>query len=161
MMDLSPILQPYRGDRQDRATVRVFTSGLIDRYVSAVSLNPAPEAGGPLISIDQVARMEVDMLKGLTWHYVIEGRSLTAQRFGQRSLVRSLFTILCDAATSKNDRHVFPELYQDALKVAATDEQVVRVVADLISSMAESHLIGMHQRLTGSSLGSAMDPIVP
>jgi dGTPase len=161
VMKISPTLEPYRGRSKDRGLLRNFTSSLIDRYVSAVSLDPMANTDRSLV-IDDAIRAEVAALKGLTWHYVIDSRSLTAQRFGQRSLVRSLFNILCNAAKSENDWHVFPEFYQEALADAASEnEKVVRVVADLISSMAESQLIAMHQRLTGSSLGSAMDPIVP
>jgi dGTP triphosphohydrolase len=113
------------------------------------------------LSIDDTIRAEVTVLKGLTWHYVIDSRSLTAQRFGQRSLVRSLFAILCDAASSKGDWHVFPEIYQEALELVHPEQdQVLRIVADVIASMTEPQLIGLHQRLTGSSLGSALDPIV-
>lgn len=160
VMDLSPILEPYRGKREDRARIRSFTSSLIDRYVNAVSLS-TDESDSPL-RIDEGARLEVAMLKGLTWHYVIESRSLTAQRFGQRSLVQSLFAILCNAANSESDWHVFPDMSQDLLASAqGSDEQTVRVVADVIASMAESQLIELHQRLTGHVLGSAMDPIIP
>lgn len=123
VMEFSPILEPYRGKREDRARIRGFTSSLIDRYVSAVTLNPTPGAGNSLV-INEDARMEVTVLKGLTWHYVIESRSLTAQRFGQRSLVRSLFKILCDAASSKEDWHVFPEIYQDALWILSSRSAV-------------------------------------
>jgi dGTPase len=160
VMSFSPIFEPYQGKREDRARVRSFTSGLIDRYVSAVALNPAGDSARPLI-VDERARMEVTMLKSLTWHYVIESRSLTAQRFGQRALIRSLFDILCNAASSADDWHVFPEFYQDALADArGDDERIARAVADLISSMAETQLIGLHQRISGNSLGSALDPII-
>jgi len=36
----------------------------------------------------------------------------------------------------------------------------VRAVADYISSMTESQVVDLHHRLTGISLGSALDPIV-
>lgn len=160
VMEFSPVLEPYRGKRTDRARLRSFTSSLIDRYVSAVSLNSTPGSGNPLV-IDDGLRTEVAVLKGLTWHYAIESRSLTAQRFGQRALVRSLFTILGDAANSRDDWHVFPENFQESLTlVYPNNEQQLRIVADVISSMTEQQLIGLHQRLTGASLGSALDPIV-
>lgn len=155
----SPILEPYRGRREDRARLRSFTSGLIDRYVGAVSLGESTDDDSGLL-IDRGARLEVAMLKGLTWHYVIESHSLTTQRFCQRALIRSLFSVLADAAAAPADRHVFPELHQEMLRTAAADAQVVRLVADLISSMSESQAVEMHHRLTGLSLGSAMDPII-
>ncbi len=160
VMGFSPVLEPYRGRREDRARLRSFASSLIDRYVCAVTLNPTPESGNPLL-VDEGLRTEVAVLKGLTWHYVIESRSLTTQRFGQRALVRSLFTILGNAASSRDSWHIFPENFQESLALVHPDNELqLRIVADAISSMTEQQLIGLHQRLTGASLGSALDPVV-
>ncbi|HEV2109596.1 MAG TPA: dNTP triphosphohydrolase, partial [Thermomicrobiales bacterium] len=100
LMDSAPMAMPYRGSRSDRAIIRSFTSGLIDRYVTAVSLTDPAGDGSPL-RIEPIARMEVSMLKALTWYYVIESRSLVAQRFGQRRLIRALFGIFLDASASR------------------------------------------------------------
>jgi dGTP triphosphohydrolase len=40
------------------------------------------------------------------------------------------------------------------------DALITRTVADFISSMTESQVIDLHHRLTGISLGAALDPIV-
>ena len=98
------------------------------------------------------------MLKLLAWCYVIESPSLVTQRFGQRALVSSLFKTYMQAADSKIDMAIFPSLYREPLEDAAGDVRLIkRIVADLISSMSESQVVAIHQRLTGQSLGSAMD----
>ena len=160
LMDRAPMTMPFRGSRADRATIRGYTSGLIDRYVTAISLTDPGDGGSPL-RIDPVARLEVTMLKALTWYYVIESRSLVAQRFGQRRLIRALFAILLDAAVSKEDWHVFPAIYQELLADADDDADRVRLVADLIASMSEAHVTTLYQRLTGLTAGSAIDPVLP
>lgn len=160
LMDSAPMAMPYRGSRSDRAIIRSFTSGLIDRYVTAVSLADPAGEGSPL-RIEPIARMEVSMLKALTWYYVIESRSLVAQRFGQRRLIRALFGIFLDASASRRDWHIFPAIYQELLETSHDDAGRIRLVADLIASMSEAHVTGIYQRLTGLTSGSVTDPVLP
>ncbi|HET8524715.1 MAG TPA: hypothetical protein VFL82_15905, partial [Thermomicrobiales bacterium] len=159
IMEFSPVFGPYRGTHEDRARLRSFTSSLVDRYIKAVSLSSSGDSKSS-IRVDPEARMEVIMLKGLTWQYVIESRALLTQRYGHKKLIASLFHTLCDAGVSAKDQRVFPEFFREMLGTQPQESQVVRVVADLISSMTESQILEMHHRLTGISLGAALDPIV-
>lgn len=156
LMALNVASSPYRGSRFDRAGLRIFTSKLVDRYISAVSVGT--ELDHPL-DIDFNAKMEVAILKRLTWHYVIESPALIAQRYGQRQLIQSLFSTLTHATENEDDWHIFPMFYQELLQ-ETKQEHRVRIVADLISSMSERQVIEVHHRLTGLSLGSALDPIL-
>lgn len=160
LMDTVPMTMPFRGTRIDRATIRGYTSGLIDRYITAVSLADPVDRGSPL-QIDPIARMEVWMLKALTRYYVIESRSLVAQRFGQRRLIRALFDILLHASSKEGDWHIFPIIYQEMLAESDDDSSRVRLVADLIASMSEAHVAALYQRLTGVITGSVTDPVLP
>jgi dGTPase len=148
---------PYRGRRSDRAWLRGMTSELIGRLVQhSVSLR-IDERGLQLV-IEPDLVDEIRMLKLLAWCYVIESPSLVTQRFGQRALITSLFKTYVEAAHSKKDATIFPSLFQDALEITDGDiKQIKRIVADLIASMSEAQVVAIHQRLTGQSLGSAMD----
>jgi dGTPase len=159
IMAVFPLTEPYAGNHEHRARLRSFTSWLIDRYVRATSLARDGNAASAL-SIIPTAKMEVAVLKALTWHYVIQSPALISQRYGQRQLISSLFGILFEAAQSPRDRRVFPEFYREQIGDAPDDATIVRTVADLISSMTESQVVEMHHRLTGISLGGALDPIV-
>ncbi|MDQ3043951.1 MAG: dNTP triphosphohydrolase [Chloroflexota bacterium] len=160
MIQISPIFEPYRGSHEGRARLRSFTSSLVDRYIKAVTLSGAA-GGSAVFVVDPEARMEVAMLKGLTWQYVIESRALITQRYGHKRLIKSLFQILCEAGSREKDRRIFPEFYQELLGGKPDDATIVRTVADLIASMTESRVIEMHHRLTGVSLGGSLDPILP
>jgi dGTPase len=155
---VAPIPDPYVGNRQDRALLRTVTSHLIDGYVNAVTLESNQD--GLTLRIDPEALMEVTLLKGITWHYVIESRALLAQRYGQKNLINALFMTLCDAASTTNDRLIFPEFFRELMGSSPDDALITRTVADFISSMTESQVIDLHHRLTGISLGAALDPIV-
>lgn len=159
ILTISPIIGPYLGNHESRARLRSFTSSLVDRYVKDVVLD-VDDSGTVALDIDQEFRMEVAMLKGLTWQYVIESRALITQRYGHRSLIESLFKTLCEAGSSEKDRRIFPEFYRERLGTSPSDALVVRVVADVIASLTESQVVDLHHRLTGIALGGVLDPIV-
>jgi dGTPase len=151
------LAEPYRGSRMDRAALRSLTSQLIGKYVGG-SVSLAVSDGRVSMTIAPEMEYEVRILKALTWFYVIERPSLVAQRYGQRTLIRSLFRTFCEAAGSRKSWSIFSDFYRDEVEQANGDtRQIKRIVADLIASMSESQVIATHQRLTGQSLGSAMD----
>ncbi|MFN8665498.1 MAG: dNTP triphosphohydrolase [Thermomicrobiales bacterium] len=147
---------PFAGSRLDRASLSSFTSSLIGRYINAVVITRA-EDGVPVVSIDPVKQREVQLLNGLTWYYVINSPALMSQRFGQRSLIRTLFGTLREAAASPSDVHIFPPFYREMLEAAESEEERLRVVTDYIASMSEGEVIEIHQRLNGQSLGSGLE----
>jgi dGTPase len=158
-MKLAAFEGPYAGTQKERVLLRNFTSELINKYMNAMSFT-GDGWGEQAITIDPAAKLEVETLKGLTWYYVIDGQSLASQRFGQRSVIRSLFEIYATAAfSSKNNKkewRVFPDFFREKLEAAESDEEKLRVVADVIASMSEAQALETHQRLTGLSLGSAL-----
>ena len=153
----SPIQEPYSGRKVDRYRLRMFTSSLVSRYVDAVTIDPTSKE----LRIPRAARMEVAIFKGLTWQYVIESRALIGQRYGHRTVIRSLFSIICEAGASTRDRRILPEFYRELLDSDPTDKDIARIAADLIASMTEAHVIVLHHRLTGISMGASLDPILP
>jgi len=148
------------------AKLRNFTSALVNRYVLSVALSESPAEVGSLI-VKRESELEAAMLNGLTWQYVIESRPLSNQRFGERQIITSLFRIFHAAVGTQDhhdDRSIFPEYYREMLEDAGpnvTDEDAVRIVIDLISSLTEAHALETYLRLTGISRGSIMDPAIP
>jgi dGTPase len=91
---------------------------------------------------------------------VINAPALATQQYGQRKLIEDLFEILADAASTP-DFGVFPPRFRELLESGTSDREISRVVADYISGMTEREAIELHQRLTGASLGSVLDPFSP
>ena len=159
LLGFVPVTEPYQGSREDQARSRSLVSTLVHRYVTSVSID---DDG---LAIDPLLRAEVNLLKGVTWHYVIDSRALVTQRYGHTQLIRSLFNVLADAGAEARPRHeasrIFPVFFQQMVKDAGfADATIVRAVADYIASMTESQVVELHHRLTGISLGSALDPTV-
>jgi dGTPase len=151
----------YRGDRLAKATLRSLTSILIDRFVSSVAFD---EATARIRVPDEIA-VQVDLLKGVTRHYVMQSRALITTRYGYGTIIAGLYRMLLDAATSSrraiNDNlGILPDFYQERVLNAESDAEVARTVADTIASLTEAQAIGLYQRLTGESLGAVLDPIL-
>ena len=151
------VLAPFRGTRSDRASLRTLTSQLINRYITG-SLRLHEVKSEVRLAIDPELQQQVQVLMALTRFYVIDSPSLVSQRYGQRTLITNLFETFGNAAATRSDRYVFPAYYQEALEYANNEtRKIKRIVADLIASMSESQVVAIHQRLSGQSLGSAMD----
>ncbi len=154
--------RPFTGIREQRADLRSLTASLINRYVTdAVKLSDSGSTSAQATIIAPEYEMEVRILKELTWEYVINNPALATQQYGQSRLVSDLFEILTDAA-SDSDFSVFPPRFSEHLEeTEASERHVIRTVADYISGMTERQAIELHQRLTGASLGSVLDPFSP
>ena len=160
-----PLTRPYSGIREQRASLRSLTAWLIRRYVTdAISLKEPEGSGQRCVTITPEFMTEVKLLKQLTWEYVINAPGLTTQQYGQRKLIEDLFEIL-NNAISKSELGVFPPRFRELLEdtprssgSGAPSRDVSRVISDYISGMTERQAIELHQRLTGASLGSVLDP---
>jgi dGTPase len=135
-------------------------SRLINDYIQAAEL--ADTDSGVRVKFDPDMRADVEMLKQLTWRYVILNPALTTQQYGQRRVIRELFTVFMEAAHS-DAWTMFPPRYEEELRQIEQegtdkDREKTRMVVDLIASMTEQQALKMHQRLVGTSLGSILDP---
>lgn len=162
-----PLDAPYRGGKAERSALRTFTAGLIGRYVKNTRLQePSASDSNPLM-IPPGYKKEVKILKELTWHYVINNPALATQQFGQRQVIEELFRIFHDAVKDSRHRHILPHGYlEQVIETEETfpdgqerEQQITRIILDLISSMTERHALILHRRLTGISFGSALDMI--
>jgi dGTPase len=154
-----PITGAYNGSSEHRASLRNFTGTLIGRYIGATTIQQVD--GQPKLIIDPDLRLEVFMLKELTWTYVIEAASLAAQQYGQQKLIGELFDIYSDAAQHGEKWSIFPTFYRERLQNNKGNEaELLRIPVDLIASMTESQAIAMHRRLIGQSHGSGLDDIL-
>lgn len=168
----APVGGPYSGTREQRAALRTLTSSLVGRYVRAIRLHVPRDESEDRVSVHEEQRLEVKLLKELTWHYVIRNPALAAQQYGQRQVVRDLFGIFLEGSTALPtdwQRNVLPRGFSDVL--ANLEEQSgesrplsndvrVRVAADAVAALTDQQALDMHRRLTGHDPRSVFDPIV-
>jgi dGTPase len=165
LFDFVPVTEPYTGTRQQRASLRSLTAGLISRYISAIKLREPSGLKERRVKIREQAAIELFICKQLTWYYVIDNLALATQQHGQRHIIRELYTIFREASEAK-DWDIFPIRYREQLDQLERDgkyeqkEERIRIVADLIAGMTEQQAVAMYQRLTGNSFGTVLDAIV-
>jgi dGTPase len=157
--------KPYEGTGEQRTAIRAFTSSLIGRYVRATSLDFDQGAGRWELRVASHARLEVSLLKELTWRYVIERPALAAQQHGQRAIIRYVYNVFMDAAARPKSMSILPlrtaEQVRSAMATGSdTPALRARFVMDAICAMTEDEVLRLYARLTGHSMGSVRDSII-
>lgn len=156
-----------------------MTSILIDRYIDVIELNPDALNNRELRKIrfkpEHYGRMmEIHLLKGITWRYVIHNRSLSMQQHGKKRIICDLFEMFFKAIDSDDEeaKYILPEDYQIRLNEILDDMQTyepdeekrtqqakARLVADIVSSFNDNEAMLVHKRLTGFEPGSFLQKL--
>ncbi len=162
-----PIQQQYHGTREQQGRLRGFVSALIGRYVTRTEINEAAigSPDEPPLKIPPEIHLEVKILKDLTRYYVINNRSLATQQEGEAHVIKGLFQLYFDASAENKESSILPIDFQELLsaEIKTAHDEInekdlrARIVADMISSMTDDEALRMYQRLTGISLGSALE----
>ena len=164
LINFLPICEPYNGSTDQRANLRNVTSTLIGRYMNAIKLNKSAKSNQPRVIIADWAVTEVNILKELTWHYVINDPALANQQCGYRRVIRELFQTFLEATEHEEHWKMFPigsrELLEELKNPHQKKAERVRIVVDLIAGLSEQQALEMYQRLTGISFGSMLRAIV-
>jgi dGTPase len=167
--ELGGISQSFDGSRNARVKVKDVSSELIERYAGEsgpdIELQNPTTGSERYLKVDPQLRKEVSVLKFMLVHYVLENPAVKAQRRGQRKVVEQLFEIFYNATKqgSKEDIEIIhPPFREEAEKVRedSNEEERVRLVADIITSMTEQQAINVHKRLTGDAPGSLQEHLV-
>ncbi len=128
--------------------------------MSGIRLKVPSSPADRCVDIDANLKNEIDSLKQLVWHYVIENPRLLTQQHGERTVIRTLFTLFREKA-SAGDLDMFAEPYRQSLEQSKANgtlaDDHIRVVIDMISGMTESQAMKLHLRLAGVSIGSIHD----
>lgn len=150
--------EPYEGSREQREQLRRMTSTLIGKYIAAIKINEDP-ASETAVTFDQASVDEVQVLKQITRDYIIGSPILAAQQFGQQRIVEELYDALTNSHQGSEGYPAFLPVRLRYLRPIARTSPA-RFVADCIASLSEAEAVGLHARLTGTSTGSVLDPIV-
>jgi len=143
--------------------LREFTSRQIGRFVRGITLaEPGDET---LVLCQELMREQIDLLKHLTWEFVILSPSLALVQHGQIKVIDTLFegflaaaqTIRDKPSRSRDQLNLFPVRFHQALRDAATPAQSARVVIDYIAAMSDETALFTASELMGGNPGSFFD----
>ena len=140
------VSSPYMGTQQQARDLWGFSSLLISQYVDAITLvDNSSSPTTPCVEIKEYARLQTEMLKQLTWHYVITDSDLAAIQFGQKRMISELFEIVnCEITGGRLG--ILPRGFQEVVESDPTISPA-RWSADYVSGLTERELIRMHGRL--------------
>lgn len=164
ILDTIPFERPYEGTNDDRRLIHETSSNLITRFINHTRL--APDAVSLSISPD--IWHEVNMLKQLTWHYVINSPDLATIQEGQKRIIKDLFEYLIKWASWETNADRLPTRFRENLKTIRRDDEAkaalgedegklrCRAAADYVASLTEAQVIELYGRLFGHSRSSIL-----
>jgi dGTPase len=152
----------YDGSAVSRLKLRKVITTLLRRSVNSTKIKQS--SGRVQLDINSNARDEIEVLKELTWQYVIDGPPLASQQLGQSKIVENLFEVYLNAI-NKDKWEILPlrarEWLQE-LRDQGTDttQAKVRIVVDLIAGMDEAQAATMYHQFNGILRQFSLNPIV-
>ena len=150
---VSSIRSPYAGRTEERVNLRALGSALIGRYIAAVSLADAGNGTSVVLRIPDDVEDEVQVLKQLTWYYVIKRPSLDVIQRGQMRIISTLYEMYRGAVVKK-ELQLFPPAFAERVEAAEGETAQERIVIDLIAGMTERNAAEIYAQYMGVSPGS-------
>lgn len=165
----------YEGSGQDRLFLHKFASTVIRDVTNGTQLLQ----NGTVVAEDENLAV-IELLKQLTWYYVIDRPSLESVQRGQRRLIRSLYCNLIEwveevwegpSKLTSGQRRELPARLLEFLNISflhdppprdadarsADSKRISRAVIDYIVSLTEGQTVALNARLTGQAPGSMLD----
>jgi dGTPase len=140
------------------ARLKDTTSQLIGRFVGAAERETRAIHGAGNLSrysanlvIPREAVIEVDFLKAVAGHYLINAAASQERYDKQQIVIRELVEMLFAKAPQELD-----PIFEDDWKNAANDAARLRVVIDQIASLTDPGAYALHARLSGLSQKSRL-----
>lgn len=144
-------LGPF-GPTVPKDVVREFSRRWIDRFVTAGAVSgdrSSPYAFS--LDVPEEIRIENQVLKAITFEYVIGDHRTAAAAFNGRGIVERLFTVLLEntKAEALHNRHLlFPRELRDPLRSYEGDAtDTARFVCDYVAGLTEGRAVDLYSRL--------------
>lgn len=149
----------YVGSREQQGYLQGLTTQLIGVFTAALKVGLHRH---PLVWIDPDIRLQVEVLKELTWRYVILRPGLATQQKGQQHVIEFLFQHFFAAAkeaAEKGDSSLLPPGWRDRATESSEADGThrARTAADIVSSLTEQEAVMLFRRLSGFTSGSILD----
>jgi dGTPase len=140
------------------AALKHLTSELIGRFcgaaregtLAAAARRPPLTRYAADLMVPRRQRLECALLKGLTWHYVVNSEQAAAARARQAELLTQLA-----GAVAQHAPETLDPLLRPAYQAAGSDAGRLRVVIDQVASLTDTSAIAWHQRLCPGRRASA------
>ena len=155
-----PFDRPYDGSRQQQFELYRASSVMIGRYTANHEVNWA--SSSPILKIDPFHELEINFLKRLIWHYVINRPQLGTQQYGMKHVIRYLFNAYQECINGCEGRLIpdlFKEEYDNIINNQVQDlsKARIRLATDIVASLSDGQALSLFKRLSGVELGKITD----
>jgi dGTPase len=157
----------YKGTDTNRAEMHTRTSKLITTFFNAFTLHTTSRYA----RLERKNEYQVNLLKQLTWQYVVNGPALATVQQGQQRLIRTLFDDLMgwiqDETEHKSTHRLPRRLVQISDDLSRDNEALdslpsyearrARTVADFICSITEDQVFDLFRKVHGFGAATALE----
>lgn len=153
--------QAYAGEKDEQYQLKEIASRLINRYITAPTIDTS--GSYPKLIIPQKHLIEINFLKELIWHYIINRSQLGTQQEGMRYIVKGLFEIYRRTIKNDGDRRLIPAIFHKEFdEIAGREEPAfrrrqVRLAIDIVANLSDRQAARLFSRLRGMDLGKITD----
>ncbi len=157
--------QYRQGTFEQKAQIKRISSQLIQNYIKSVKLSEEyNDKDRGYLQQNPQKEQELKFLQRIVWYYVISNPRLATQRFGQKKIVRTLFTMYLEAIEEGDLSFIPVRFVREYLALGESENQgedisqeKVRMAVDIVASLSEAEAVLKYRRLTGISQGSFLD----
>jgi dGTPase len=155
--DLLKQLRDYTAPSIPRDVLREMTRHYIDRFATAGSVESVGAGSSAydfVLNVPEEIRVENQVLKSITFEYVIHDARTTTIMYKGREILRSLFATLFEEA-KKGEFWLFPRDRREELdSLKGRPDALARVICDDIATMTEGQAVKLYGRLFEPETGS-------
>jgi dGTPase len=137
----------FDGTRRSRYSLIVMRNNLISRFSNSLQIDGARD-----VKIKDQDRGLVNILKELTWTYVIHSPALATQQEGQRRVVENLFLVFLESLT--NGMNLVPTRHRHLVELIEVGDDAARISADILCEMTDAEALSLWTRISGISAAS-------
>lgn len=155
----------YSDTEKDRQALHRFESQAVREVQRVVRLGPDGE-----LEVPENISAALELMKELTWFYVINHPYLAASQEGQRRIVRDLHLWLCawadecesndpnhGSAKTERNRRRLPSRFRELLAASRNDRhlsndgRISRAAVDFIVGLTDAEAANLHQHMGGAT----------
>lgn len=134
----------------------LFTSKLINRYISGIQFIPHGFLPLSSVKLDDAIKMEVEVLKTFNYEVNIQSSKLKIAAYRGKEIVKELFKILFD--DKKQGFMLLPDDFKSIYLQAKNENDKRRTVCDFIAGMTDKYCVEFYARLTSENPISIFKP---
>lgn len=153
----------YAGFNSERVHLKGMEDYFISSFLENIKINLHPNKDEPVLYLDDKAAEELIIIKAITKSYIVNSSNLIRQQWGENKIISEIYLAFKDAIDDEDLRIILPARTRENPIINgindSNDPQVIRLIADAISSLTDAEAISTYYVLTGIQPGSIFDRI--